>query len=194
MKKVLLKTLDVILTIIMIVSAIYAVFNMVMGWMPVEIQAKVYGWLHMSQEYIATFSISATINAVVLVASKLLQTSSRIALTSKLSANEQVMNNSIDANEQVVARMNSLITNMKILQETTKAIMAAQKVTVERNINASEKLVHKAEKDAYKLALDTMEEAQKKIQELSNIISVYERTEVKEVIVEKPDDSLSGRV
>lgn len=194
MKKVLLKTLDVILTIIMIVSAIYAVFNMVMGWMPVEIQAKVYGWLHMSQEYIATFSISATINAVVLVASKLLQTSSRIALTSKLSANEQVMNNSIDANEQVVARMNSLITNMKILQETTKAIMAAQKVTVERNINASEKLVHKAEKDAYKLALDTMEEAQKKIQELSNIISVYERTEVKEVVVEKPDDSLSGRV
>ena len=74
MKKFILKSLDIILTIVMIGSVIYSLFNLVMSLLPIEIQAQVYGWLHMSSEYIATFSISAAINAAVLVATKIAQT------------------------------------------------------------------------------------------------------------------------
>ena len=41
MKKFLLKTLDITLTVIMILSALYAVFNMTMAFLPVEIQTQV---------------------------------------------------------------------------------------------------------------------------------------------------------
>ena len=194
MKRVFLNILNVILTIVMILSALYAVFNLVMTFLPAEIQTQVYNWLHMSQEHIATFSVSAAINAAVLLASKIAQTYTRISLTTKLIQAEQVMGNNVAADEQVVDRVNVLINNMNVLQELTNAILAVQKVTTERNINASDKLVHKAEKDAYKSALETIEQAQKSLEELNNITSVYERTEVKEVVVEKEQDSLTGRV
>ena len=194
MKRVFLKILNVILTIVMILSALYAVFNLVMTFLPAETQTQVYGWLHMSQEYIATFSVSAAINAAVLLGSKLAQTYTRISLTTKLIQAEQVMGNNVAADEQVVDRVNTLINNMNVLQELTNAILTVQKVTTERNINASDKLVHKSEKDAYKSALEVIEQAQKSLEELNNITSVYERTEVKEVVVEKEQDSLTGRV
>ena len=194
MKKAILKTLDVVLNIIMLVSVLYAVFNLVMSFLPVEIQAKVYDWLHMSQEYIATFSISATVNAAVLVATKLAQTYTRINLTTKLKQAGQVISDNIAIDEKVIDRINVLINNVSTLQELVNAIMAVQKVTTERNINASEKLVHSTEKEAYKEALEVIKKAEDRLRELNNITSVYEKTEIKEVIVEKEEDPLAGRV
>lgn len=194
MKKIILKTLDVTLTIIMIVSALYAVFNLVMLFLPSDIQSQVFGWLHMSETHIATFSISSVFNAAVLVCSKLLQTYNKINLTAMVNNQQETLINNLAINEQVVNRTNVLIDNIKVVQGTLNAIVAVQKVTTERNINASEKLVNNAEKEAYKLALEKIKQVEAQIKKLDNITSVYERTEVKEVVVEKEVDSLSGRV
>lgn len=194
MKKAVLKTIDVILTIIMIVSALYAVFNLVMTFLPIEVQTQVYGWLNMSEEYIATFSISSVINAAVLVSSKLIQTYSRISLTNTLSQAENTINENLAVDAAVVNRVNSMIDNQKAIQALLEALLSVQKVTTERNIKASEKLVNKAEKEAYKSALEQIKQVETQLEELKNITSVYERTETKEVIVEKEVDSLSGRV
>jgi len=194
MKKAVLKTIDVILTIIMIVSALYAVFNLVMTFLPAEIQTQVYSWLKMSEEHIATFSVSSVINAAVLVASKLIQTHSRISLTNTLSQAENTINENLAVDAAVVNRVNSMIDNQKTIQALLEAVLAVQKVTTERNINASEKLVNTAEKEAYKSALEQIKQVEARLEELKNITSVYERIETKEVIVEKEVDSLSGRV
>lgn len=197
MKKFLLKTLDVILTIIMVVSSLYAIFNLVMTFLPADIQAQVYGWLHMSQEYIATFSISSTINAAVLIATKLTQTYSRINLTKQLTRSEQVIHQDAQVNEVVIDRVNAVINNLNVLQRLNDALLTVQKITTERNIKASDKLVYKSEKDAYKQALADIEKAKQDLAEINNVATVYEKTEIKEVIVEKPKeekDELSGRV
>lgn len=194
MKKVILKTLDILLTIVMIASAIYAVFNMVMSFLPAEIQQTVYDALHMSSEYIATFSVSATINAAVLVATKIAQTYSRIKLTAQLTKAEEVNTNTVMANETVVERTNAAINNLNVIQGLIGALLSIQKVNAERNIKASDKLVYKEEKEAYKQALKEIETAKAKLAEINNVATVYEKTEVKEVIVEKEQDNLSGRV
>ena len=194
MKKFLLKSLDVLLTIVMIASAIYAIFNMVMSFLPADIQQTVYGWLNMSQEYIATFSISAAINAGVLVATKLAQTYSRIKLTAQLTKAEEVNANTVAVDQMVIERTNAAINNLNILQELVGALLSVQKVTTERNIKASDKLIYKDEKEAYKQALEEIETARSKLAEINNITTVYEKTEIKEVVVEKEQDSLSGRV
>lgn len=194
MKKAILKTLDVILTIVMVVSVIYSIFNMVMSFLPAEIQKTVYEFLHMSEEYIATFSISAAINAAVLVATKIAQTYSRIKLTTQLTKAEEVNTNTVMANETVIERTNAAINNLNVIQGLIGALLTIQKVNAERNIKASDKLVYKEEKEAYKQALEEIETAKAKLAEINNVATVYEKTEVKEVIVEKEHDDLSGRV
>lgn len=194
MKKFILKALDVLLTIVMIASAVYAIFNMVMSFLPSDIQQTVYDWLNMSQEYIATFSVSATINAAVLVASKVAQTYSRIKLTTQLTKAEEVNANTVAVDQTVIERTNAAISNLNVLQDLVSALLSVQKITTERNIKASDKLVYKDEKEAYKKALDEIETAKAKLTEINNITTVYEKTEVKEVVVEKEQDSLSGRV
>lgn len=194
MKKAILKTLDVMLTIVMVVSVIYSIFNMVMSFLPAEIQKTVYEFLHMSEEYIATFSISAAINAAVLVATKIAQTYSRIKLTTQLTKAEEVNTNTVMANETVIERTNAVINNLNVIQGLIGALLTIQKVNAERNIKASDKLVYKEEKEAYKQALEEIETAKAKLAEINNVATVYEKTEVKEVIVEKEHDDLSGRV
>lgn len=194
MKKAILKTLDVMLTIVMVVSVIYSIFNMVMSFLPAEIQKTVYEFLHMSEEYIATFSISATINAAVLVATKIAQTYSRIKLTTQLTKAEEVNTNTVMTNETVIERTNAAINNLNVIQGLIGALLTIQKVNAERNIKASDKLVYKEEKEAYKQALEEIETAKAKLAEINNVATVYEKTEVKEVIVEKEHDDLSGRV
>ncbi len=194
MKKFILKSLDIILTIVMIGSVIYSLFNLVMSLLPIEIQAQVYGWLHVSSEYIATFSISAAINAAVLVATKIAQTYTRIKLSTKLLESENVINNDIVVNEKVVEKTNAVINNQNIVLTLLNALLTVQKVNVERNIKASDQLVYKAEKDAYVQALAEIEDAKCKLAEISNLVAVYEKTEIKEIVVEKEVDKLSGRV
>lgn len=194
MKKFLLKTLDVVLTIVMIVSSLYAIFNIVMSFLPVDIQTRVYGLLHMSQEYIATFSISATFNAIILVASKLSSNYLRSSLISKLTKAEKVIQQDAAVNQAVIEGVNKVVNNLNILQTITNAVLSVQKVTTERNIKASEKLVHDADKEAYKQALEQIKSAQAELSNIQNITAVYEKTEVKEVIVEKEVDEYSGRV
>ncbi len=183
-----------ILTIVMIGSVIYSLFNLVMSLLPIEIQAQVYGWLHMSSEYIATFSISAAINAAVLVATKIAQAYTRIKLSTKLIESENVINNDIAVNEKVVEKTNAVINNQNIVLTLLNALLTVQKVNVERNIKASDQLVYKAEKDAYVQALAEIEDAKCKLAEISNLVAVYEKTEIKEIVVEKEVDKLSGRV
>jgi len=194
MKKFILKTLDVILTIVMVISVLYAIFNLVMSFLPAEIQKIVYTALHMSSEYIATFSVSATINAAVLVATKVAQTYSRIKLNAQLAQSENVNANTVIANEAVIERTNAVINNLNVLQDLTNALLSVQKITTERNIKASDKLVYKDEKEAYKQALEEIENAKAKLAEINNISTVYEKTEVKEVVVEKEKDLMTGRV
>ena len=194
MKKFILKALDILLTIVMIASAVYAIFNMVMSFLPAEIQQSVYSALNMSSEYIATFSISATINAAVLVASKIAQTYSRIKLTAQLTKAEEVNANTVAVDKAVIERTNAVINNLNVLQGLVDALLSVQKITTERNIKASDKLVYKDEKEAYKKALEDIEAAKAKLAEINNITTVYEKTEIKEVIVEKEQDDLTGRV
>lgn len=194
MKKFILKALDILLTIVMIASAVYAIFNMVMSFLPVEIQQSVYNALNMSSEYIATFSVSATINAAVLVASKIAQTYSRIKLTAQLTKAEEVNANTVAVDKAVIERTNAVINNLNVLQGLVDALLSVQKITTERNIKASDKLVYKDEKEAYKKALEDIEAAKAKLAEINNITTVYEKTEIKEVIVEKEQDDLTGRV
>jgi len=194
MKKFLLKLSNIILTVIMIASTIYAVFNLVMTFLPTDIQRTVYGWLNMSSEYIATFSISATINAGVLIASKIGQTYSSIKLTQELTQAEQVNINTVQASEAILERQNKIINNLNVLQDLTNALLSVQKVTTERNIKASDKLVYKSEKEAYQEALEQIEKAKQELSEINNISTVYEKTEVKEVVVEKEQDPNQGRV
>ncbi len=194
MKKFILKTLDIILTIIMVVSVVYSLFNLVMSLLPVEIQAQVYGWLHMSSEYIATFSVSAAINAAILVATKLAQTYTRIKLSTKLFESEQVIHNDIAVNEKVVERINAVINNLNVTQSLLNALLSVQKINAERNIKASEQLVYKAEKEAYTQALTEIEDARAQLANINNMATIYEKTEVKEIVVEKEVDKLSGRV
>jgi len=49
-----------------------------------------------------------------------------------------------------------------------------QKVTTERNIKASDKLVYKSEKEAYQEALEQIEKAKQELSEINNISTVYE--------------------
>lgn len=107
---------------------------------------------------------------------------------------QETLSNNLAINEQVVNKTNVLIDNIKVVETLLDAVLTVNKVNVERNIDASEKLVNKAQKDAYKSALEIIEKAKTALEELKNITSVYERTEIKEVIVEKDDNSLSGRV
>ena len=196
MKKFLFKTLDVVLTIIMIVSALYAIFNMVMSFLPSNIQADVYGWLHMSEEYITTFSVSSVINAAILVSAKVIQTYSKIKMTAQLAKSEEIITNNVVMNDAVLNKLNELINQVQVLQGLDDALLSVQKVTTERNIKASDKLVYKDEKEAYKQALEQIEIAKNKLADVNNLHTVYEKTEVKEVIVEKevnPND-LTGRV
>lgn len=194
MKKFILKALDIILTIIMVVSVVYSLFNLVMSLLPVEIQAQVYGWLHMSSEYIATFSVSAAINAAILVATKIAQTYTRIKLSTKLFESELVIHNDIAVNEKVVERTNAVINNLNVTQSLLNALLSVQKINAERNIKASEQLVYKAEKEAYTQALTEIEDARAQLANINNMATIYEKTEVKEVVVEKEVDKLSGRV
>lgn len=196
MKRFLLKTLDITLTIIMILSALYAVFNMTMAFLPVEIQTTVYSALHMSQEYIATFSISSAINAVILVASKIIQTNMKVALSSKLAKAESVISNGIASNDKILERTNEIITSLNVLQDLNNAVLSVQKVTTERNIKASDKLVLLGEKEAYKGALADIEKAKEKLKEIDNISKVFKKEKVVEIekIVEKVVDPLEGRV
>lgn len=167
-----------------------------MSFLPADIQIQVYGWLHMSQEYIATFSISSAVNAAVIVASKVIQAQTRLALTTKLERAERTITQNANMNEVVVERTNAAINNINMLIKAFDALLTMQKVNAERNINASEKLVYKSEKEAYQAALDAMSKAQDEIRELANISTVYEKTEIKEVVVEKETstDKMSGRV
>jgi len=196
MKNFLLKATNVLINIILIISCIYSVFNIVMSFLPADIQIQVYGWLHMSQEYIATFSISSAVNAAVIVASKVIQAQTRLALTTKLERAERTITQNANMNEVVVERTNAAINNINMLIKAFDALLTMQKVNAERNINASEKLVYKSEKEAYQAALDAMSKAQDEIRELANISTVYEKTEIKEVVVEKETstDKMSGRV
>lgn len=194
MKRFILKTLNIILTIILVISVLYSMFNLVMGFLPSEIQKQVYGWLHMSSEYIATFSISAVINSAVLVATKIAQTQSRIRLNARLYDNEQVVKNDIAVNKTVIDRENEIITRQNLIIALINSLLSVQKVTTERNIKASDKLVYKSEKEAYIQALEQINAVQEQLKEIDNITTVYEKTEVKEIIVEKEDDTLSGRV
>lgn len=194
MKKFILKALDILLTIVMIASAVYSIFNMVMSFLPAEVQQTVYNALHMSSEYIATFSVSATINAAVLIASKIAQTYSRIKLTAQLTKAEEVNANTVAVDQTVIERTNAAINNLNVLQELVNALLSVQKITTERNIKASDKLVYKDEKEAYKKALEDIEAAKAKLAEINNITTVYEKTEIKEVIVEKEQDNMTGRV
>lgn len=194
MKKFILKALDILLTIVMIVSAVYSIFNMVMSFLPAEIQQTVYNALNMSSEYIATFSVSATINAAVLIASKIAQTYSRIKLTAQLTKAEEVNANTVAVDKAVIERTNAVINNLNVLQGLVDALLSVQKITTERNIKASDKLVYKDEKEAYKKALEDIEAAKAKLAEINNITTVYEKTEIKEVIVEKEQDNMTGRV
>ncbi len=194
MKTFLLKSLNVILTLIMIVSALYAVFNLVMTFLPSDISRLVYNWLRISQEYIATFSVTVTINAAILIATKLLQTISNTKLLSKLADAQKVINQGVSANDAVVERANSIVNNMNVIQDLTNAIVAVQKVTAKRNINANDIVVSSEEKDEYKKAIEAIEAAQSKLTELKNISTVFEKTEIREVIVERTKDEFSGRV
>lgn len=194
MKKVFLKILDVLLTIIMVGSALYATFNLVMSFLPSEIQATVFGALHMSSEYVTASSISATINAAILVATKVIQTYSRIKLTAKLDEAERVNVNMVSATESVVERANALINNINVLQVLTNALLSVQEVTTERNIKASDKLIYTEEKEKYKKALEEIRQAREVLEQIKNLTTVYEKTEIKEVVVEKEQDALSGRV
>ena len=196
MKKFLLKTLDVVLTIIMVVSCLYSVFNLVMAFLPVEIQTKIFTWLNMSEEYITSFSISSVISAAVIVATKIAQTQSRTALLSTLSKTEQTVTNDLVVNEIVIDRVNSVINNLNVMQSMFGALLSVQKVTAERNIGASDTLVLPAEKEAYKNAIAEIEKAKEELSNLKNITTVYEKTEVKEVVVEKEviKDEFAGRV
>lgn len=196
MKKFLLKTLDVVLTIIMVVSCLYSVFNLVMAFLPVEIQTKIFNWLNMSEEYITSFSISSVISAAVIVATKIAQTQSRTALLSTLSKTEQTVTNDLAVNEIVINRVNSVINNLNVMQSMFGALLSVQKVTAERNIGSSDTLVLPAEKEAYKNAIAEIEKAKEELSNLKNITTVYEKTEVKEVVVEKEviKDEFAGRV
>ena len=197
MKKFLLKTLDVILNIIMVVSVLYAIFNLVMTFLPADIQTQVYDFLNMSQEYIATFSISSVINAGVLVGTKLLQTYNKIQITKQLAKSEEIIVNDIAVNEAVIKKLNELTNNVVVLQKLDDAILSVQKVTTERNIKASDKLVYKSEKEAYAKALEQIEKAKESLSNVDNVATVYEKTEIKEVIVEKEQkavDEMAGRV
>ena len=197
MKKFLLKTLDVILNIIMVVSVLYAIFNLVMTFLPADIQTQVYDFLNMSQEYIATFSISSVINAGVLVGTKLLQTYNKIQITKQLAKSEEIIVNDIAVNEAVIKKLNELTNNVVVLQKLDDAILSVQKVTTERNIKASDRLVYKSEKEAYSKALEQIEKAKESLSNIDNVATVYEKTEIKEVIVEKEQeavDEMAGRV
>ena len=205
MKNITLKIINFALTLVMIASVLYAVFNMTMAFLPAEVQAEVYGWLRMSQEHIATFSISSTINAIVLVGVKMAQTHTRVNLMGKLAKAEQTINNGIVINDKVTDGFNAVATNIAVLQRNiscycvkaicNNALLSVQRVTAERNVNSSDKLVTASEKEAYKNAIKEIEDAQKELQEINNIYKVYEKTEVKEVIVEKTEEEkLSGRV
>ncbi|MBQ8443775.1 MAG: hypothetical protein IJX25_00265 [Clostridia bacterium] len=197
MKKFFLKTLDVILTIVMVLSVLYAIFNLVMTFLPADIQRQVYDFLNMSQEYIATFSISSVVNAVVLVGSKLIQTYNKIQITKQLAKAEEIIANDVAVNEAVIAKQNEIINNLRVLQELDNALLSVQKVTTERNIKASDLLVYKSEKEAYSKALEEIEQAKQQLAEVDNLTTVYEKTEVKEVIVEKEQEKpsdMSGRV
>lgn len=196
MKKFLLKTVDITLTIIMILSALYAVFNLTMSFLPAEIQTTVYTALRMSTEYIATFSISATVNAVILISSKLLQVNLKMRTNEKLANSEKVIQSGKQSNNAVLEKVNELISNINILQDLNNAVLSVQKVTTERNIKASGKLVRDSEKQAYKDALKDIEKAKGKLKQVDNIQKVFEREEVIEIekIVEKVVDPLDGRV
>lgn len=194
MKKALLKTLNVLLTIVMIISVTYAVFTVVMTFLPAEVQQRVYDALHMSKEYIATFSVSATINAVVLVAGKISQTYSQIKLTAKLTQAEEINANTVMTNETVIERTNSVINNINVVQELLNALLSVQKVNAERNMKASEELVHLEEKEAYKKAVEEIERAQAELAKVNAVATVYEKVEIKEVVVKKEQDELLGRV
>ena len=196
MKRFLLKTLDVILTIVMVFSVLYAVFNLTMTFLPVEIQTKVFTALKMSGEYIATFSISATINAVVLISSKLLQIKTKADLSSKLAKAEKVIANGMQSNDIILERTNEIISNMNILQDLNNAVLSVQEVNAKRNVKASDKLFLKGEKEQYKKALTDIEKAKEKLSKIDNISKVFEKTEtkVKEVIVKKEIDDMAGRV
>ena len=194
MKNFILKTLNVILNIIMILSVIYSLFNIVMSFLPEDTQRTVYDFLHMSSEYIATFSVSATINAGVLVASKIASTVTRINMQTKLLENEKVMQNDILVNEKVIEKSNEIISSLRGLIGLSNALLTVQEVTTKRNISASELLVNANEKEAYQKALLDIEKAKDALVELNNITNVYEKTEVKEVEVIKEKDELEGRV
>ena len=194
MKNFILRTLNVILNIVMILSVIYSLFNIVMSFLPEDTQRTFYDFLHMSSEYIATFSVSATINAGVLVASKIASTVTRINMQTKLLENEKVMQNDILVNEKVIEKSNEIISSLRGLIGLSNALLTVQEVTTKRNISASELLVNANEKEAYQKALLDIEKAKDALVELNNITNVYEKTEVKEVEVIKEKDELEGRV
>ena len=150
----------------------------------------------MSSEYIATFSISSVINAVILVSSKIIQTNMKVALSAKLAKAEHTISNGIASNDKILERTNEIINSLNILQDLNNAVLSVQKVTTERNIKASDKLVLKGEKEAYKKALLDIEKAKEKLNDIDNISKVFKKEKVVEIekIVEKVVDPLDGRV
>ena len=99
-------------------------------------------------------------------------------------------------NDKILERTNEIINSLNILQDLNNAVLSVQKVTTERNIKASDKLVLKGEKEAYKNALLDIEKAKEKLKAIDNISKVFKKEKVVEVekIVEKVVDPLDGRV
>lgn len=194
MKTFFMKLLDVVLNIIMVVSAIYAVATMVISFLPVESQTQIFEWLKMSKENIATFSVSSVISSAVLVGSKILQTYSKLNLTKLVNSSQAVINDNLKIDAQCVERVNKMIDNQANVQLILNTLLEVQKANIIRNINASEQLVKIEEKKMYKQALENIQNLQNQLQLIPNITSVYEKTEVKEIIVKKEVDEMAGRV
>jgi hypothetical protein len=91
MKQFIIRILNIVIGLLVLGSALYAVFGVTMLYLPEEWQTRVFEWLRLTPETLATFSVSAIINVV------LFATNWAIRLNSKkqLLQNEIVMNNNI---------------------------------------------------------------------------------------------------
>lgn len=194
MKKFFLKLLNFILNIVMVASAIYAMFALVLMFLPEDIKVKIYEFMHLNAKSMATFSVSAVINAAILVITKISSAYSKIALTNTLAKAENTITSANLLNEVSAERTNKIINNSNVTMELLNAVLEIQKVNAERNLKASDTLVYAQEKEAYKKALETIEKAQVHLKNIDNIATVVEKTKIKEVIVEKEVNSLDGRI
>lgn len=144
---------------IAVVSIVYLLANAILYLLPADTKDKVMTALHISPATVFTLTGTATVNLAILLVAKWGQIQSKNTLNKKLAEVNVILQEASHVNESAAEKAEQVVENQQMLKELVLALLAVQKINVERNLKASTTLVQPLEKEAYTQVLQQIQTA-----------------------------------